>query len=32
MESPWITAVKWNDAGVSVARGFSVQPLSQAIA
>jgi RHS repeat-associated protein len=29
--TPWITAVKWNDAGVSVAQGFSVLPLSQAI-
>jgi RHS repeat-associated protein len=30
--TPWVTAVKWNDAGVSVARGFSVAPLSQAVA
>jgi RHS repeat-associated protein len=29
--TPWVIAVKWNDAGVSVARGFSVLPLSQAI-
>lgn len=30
--TPWPTAVKWNDAGVSVMRGFSTLPLSSAIA